>query len=96
MVLDLLMPEMNGFELYTYLTGSKGTQPMTVVAVSEDSITDGDVQLLKMLGVADVLPRDDKLRKRLRTIAHQQFRQHRASLVPDADGRDSRPPMSRR
>jgi len=96
LILDLLMPEMNGFELYTYLTGSKGTQPMTVVAISEDSISDGDVQLLKMLGVAEVLSRDDKLRKRLRTISHQQFRQHRASLMPDADPRYSVPPISHR
>jgi serine/threonine protein kinase len=96
LILDLLMPEMNGFELYTYLTGSKGTQPMTVVAISEDSISDGDVQLLKMLGVADVLPRDDKLRKRLRTISHEQFRQHRASLMPEGDPRYSVPPVSRR
>lgn len=67
MVLDLIMPEMGGIELYMYLRGERIAEQCNIVAVSVDA-DPGDVQLLYELGVAHFLPKDNALQEQLKSI----------------------------
>jgi serine/threonine-protein kinase len=70
LILDLMMPEMNGIELYTYLRGERLAEHATIVAVSAGA-RPADVELLYELGVAYFVPKDAQLRARITEIAKQ-------------------------
>ncbi len=67
LVLDLMMPEMNGVELFMYLRGARLCEDVTVVAVSAGA-SEADLQLLHELGVAYFVPKGPELRRRLVAI----------------------------
>ncbi len=73
MVLDLIMPEMGGIELFMYLRGERLAEQCNIVAVSVDA-EPGDVQLLYELGVAHFLPKDGALQERLKAIVAEYVR----------------------
>lgn len=65
--LDLMMPKMSGFELFTYLRGVHLVDASTVVAMSAaGSMT--DIELMLELGVHDFIPKGVHLRQRVMKI----------------------------
>jgi eukaryotic-like serine/threonine-protein kinase len=65
--LDLMMPKMSGFELFTYLRGVHLVDASTVVAMSAGgSMT--DIELMLELGVHDFIPKGAHLRQRVMKI----------------------------
>jgi serine/threonine-protein kinase len=70
LVMDLMMPEMNGIELYMYLRGERLAEHTTIVAVSAGA-RPADVELLYELGVAHFVPKGTELRPRITEIAKQ-------------------------
>ncbi len=67
LVLDLMMPEMSGVELFMYLRGAKLCEDVTVIAVSAGA-SEADLQLLHELGVSYFVPKGPDLRRRLVSI----------------------------
>jgi serine/threonine-protein kinase len=65
--LDLMMPRMNGFELFTYLRGVGLVDASRVVAMSAGGTMD-DIQLILELGAHDFIPKDGKLRERVQSV----------------------------
>ena len=80
MIFDLMMPEMNGIELYMYLRGERLAEHCTIVAVSAGA-SPGDVELLYELGVAHFVPKGPELRPRITEIARELY-----ALVEAATG----------
>ncbi|HEX7602149.1 MAG TPA: protein kinase [Polyangiaceae bacterium] len=72
MIFDLMMPEMNGIELYMYLRGERLAEHCTIVAVSAGA-SPGDVELLYELGVAHFIPKGPELRPRITDIARELY-----------------------
>ena len=72
MIIDLMMPEMNGVELYMYLRGERLAEHCTIVAVSAGA-RPGDVELLYELGVAHFVAKGPELRPRLTEIARELY-----------------------
>ena len=66
--LDLMMPKMSGFELFTYLRGVHLVDASTVVAMSAGGSAT-DVQLMLELGAHDFIPKGPELRSRVTKIA---------------------------
>jgi PleD family two-component response regulator len=66
--LDLMMPKMSGFELFTYLRGVHLVDASTVVAMSAGGSAT-DVQLMLELGAHDFIPKGPELRGRVTRIA---------------------------
>ncbi|MBX3229388.1 MAG: protein kinase [Labilithrix sp.] len=65
--LDLNMPRMSGFELFTYLRGANLVEASTVVAMSAGGST-SDVGLMLELGAQDFIPKGPELRGRVTRI----------------------------
>ena len=65
--LDLMMPTMSGFELFTYLRGVHLVEASTVVAMSAGGSAT-DVQLMLELGAHDFIPKGPELRSRVTKI----------------------------
>lgn len=65
--LDLMMPRMNGFELFTYLRGVGLVDAARVVAMSAGGTMD-DIQLILELGAHDFIPKDGKMRERVQGV----------------------------
>lgn len=65
--LDLNMPRMSGFELFTYLRGAKLVESSTVVAMSAGG-SPTDVGLMLELGAQDFIPKGPELRGRVTRI----------------------------
>jgi serine/threonine-protein kinase len=65
--LDLMMPRMSGFELFTYLRGVHLVDASTVVAMSAGGSAT-DVQLMLELGAHDFIPKGPELRARVTRI----------------------------
>ncbi len=70
MITDLMMPGMNGIELYMYLRGEKLAEHSTIVAVSA-AARDADVELLYELGVTQFITKGPELRPRITQIARE-------------------------
>jgi eukaryotic-like serine/threonine-protein kinase len=68
MLLDLMMPGMTGFELFTYLRGAGLLEHCPIVAVSAGT-PEEDVSLLLELGVRAFVQKDGSTRKQVREIA---------------------------
>ena len=67
MLLDLMMPEMSGVELFMYLRGARLCEDCTVVAVSAGA-SDADIQLLHDLGVSYFISKGPDLRHRIGSV----------------------------
>jgi serine/threonine-protein kinase len=65
--LDLMMPKMSGFELFTYLRGVHLVDASTVVAMSAGGSAT-DVALMLDLGAHDFIPKGTELRARVTKI----------------------------
>lgn len=65
--LDLNMPRMSGFELFTYLRGANLVEASTVVAMSAGG-SPTDVGLMLELGAQDFIPKGPELRGRVTRI----------------------------
>jgi CheY-like chemotaxis protein len=65
--LDLMMPKMSGFELFTYLRGVHLVDASTVVAMSAGG-AQTDIALMLELGVHDFIPKGSELRQRVQKI----------------------------
>jgi serine/threonine-protein kinase len=65
--LDLNMPKMSGFELFTYLRGVNLVEASTVVAMSAGG-TPTDIGLMLELGAQDFIPKGPELRGRVTRI----------------------------
>jgi serine/threonine-protein kinase len=65
--LDLMMPKMSGFELFTYLRGVHLVDASTVVAMSAGG-SPTDVQLMLELGAHDFIPKGPELRGRVTRV----------------------------
>jgi serine/threonine-protein kinase len=65
--LDLMMPKMSGFELFTYLRGVHLVDASTVVAMSAGG-SKTDVALMLELGAHDFIPKGPELRGRVTRI----------------------------
>jgi serine/threonine-protein kinase len=65
--LDLNMPKMSGFELFTYLRGVHLVDASTVVAMSAGG-SPTDVELMLELGAQDFIPKGPELRGRVTRI----------------------------
>lgn len=65
--LDLMMPKMSGFELFTYLRGVHLVDASTVVAMSAGGSA-MDVQLMLELGAHDFIPKGPELRERVTRV----------------------------
>lgn len=65
--LDLMMPKMSGFELFTYLRGVRLVDASTVVAMSAGG-SPTDVELMLELGAHDFIPKGPELRARVRRV----------------------------
>jgi serine/threonine-protein kinase len=65
--LDLNMPKMSGFELFTYLRGVRLVDASTVVAMSAGG-TATDVGLMLELGAQDFIPKGPELRSSVKRI----------------------------
>lgn len=65
--LDLMMPKMSGFELFTYLRGVHLVDASTVVAMSAGGSAT-DVQLMLELGAHDFIPKGPELRGRVARV----------------------------
>lgn len=52
-LLDLMMPRMNGFQVFTYLRGNAATRHVPVIVVSALSL--GQEDMLKLPGVTEVV-----------------------------------------
>jgi serine/threonine-protein kinase len=65
--LDLMMPRMSGFELFTYLRGVHLVDASTVVAMSAGGSAT-DVQLMLELGAHDFIPKGPELRARVTRV----------------------------
>jgi serine/threonine-protein kinase len=65
--LDLMMPRMSGFELFTYLRGVHLVDASTVVAMSAGG-SKTDVALMLELGAHDFIPKGPELRGRVTKI----------------------------
>jgi serine/threonine-protein kinase len=65
--LDLNMPKMSGFELFTYLRGVRLVDASTVVAMSAGG-SPTDVGLMLELGAQDFIPKGPELRGRVTRI----------------------------
>jgi serine/threonine-protein kinase len=65
--LDLMMPRMSGFELFTYLRGVHLVDASTVVAMSAGGSAT-DVALMLELGAHDFIPKGTELRARVTKI----------------------------
>jgi serine/threonine-protein kinase len=70
MVLDLIMPEMGGIELFMYLRGERIAEQCNIVAVSVDADA-SDIALLYELGIAHFLPKDNALQEKLKAIVRE-------------------------
>lgn len=72
--LDLMMPKMSGFELFTYLRGVGLVDASAVVAMSAGgSMT--DVELMLELGAHDFIPKGPELRSRVAKVVSGLVRQ---------------------
>ena len=78
LVFDLMMPEMNGVELFMYLRGTHLADDTTFIAVSA-AASAADIGVLEMLGVAHFIKKDGNLRSYLTTVVHEIARSARAS-----------------
>jgi DNA-binding response OmpR family regulator len=67
--LDLNMPKMSGFELFTYLRGARLVDASTVVAMSAGG-SPTDVELMLELGAQDFIPKGPELRGRVTRIVN--------------------------
>jgi serine/threonine-protein kinase len=67
--LDLMMPKMSGFELFTYLRGVHLVDASTVVAMSAGG-SKTDVALMLELGAHDFIPKGPELRGRVTRIVN--------------------------
>jgi serine/threonine-protein kinase len=67
--LDLNMPRMSGFELFTYLRGVRLVDASTVVAMSAGG-TPTDVGLMLELGAQDFIPKGPELRGRVTRVVN--------------------------
>lgn len=76
--LDLNMPKMSGFELFTYLRGVRLVDASTVVAMSAGG-SPTDVGLMLELGAQDFIPKGPELRGRVTRIV--------SSLASAKDGK---------
>jgi serine/threonine-protein kinase len=85
--LDLMMPKMSGFELFTYLRGVHLVDASTVVAMSAGG-SPTDVQLMLELGAHDFIPKGPELRSRVTRIV--------GMLEKGAEAATPSPPASRR
>lgn len=65
--LDLMMPKMSGFELFTYLRGVHLVDASTVVAMSAGG-SPTDVHLMLELGAHDFIPKGPELRGRVTRV----------------------------
>lgn len=65
--LDLMMPKVNGLELFTYLRGVRLVDASTVVAMSAGGSAE-DVSLMLELGAHDFIPKGPELRGRVTRI----------------------------
>jgi serine/threonine-protein kinase len=65
--LDLNMPRMSGFELFTYLRGARLVESSTVVAMSAGG-SPTDIELMLELGAQDFIPKGPELRARVARI----------------------------
>jgi serine/threonine-protein kinase len=65
--LDLNMPRMSGFELFTYLRGARLVESSTVVAMSAGG-SPTDIELMLELGAQDFIPKGPELRARVTRI----------------------------
>ncbi len=65
--LDLNMPKMSGFELFTYLRGVNLVDASTVVAMSAGG-SPMDIELMLELGAQDFIPKGPELRPRVTRI----------------------------
>ncbi|MBX3205865.1 MAG: protein kinase [Labilithrix sp.] len=83
--LDLNMPRMSGFELFTYLRGVHLVDASTVVAMSAGG-SPTDVGLMLELGAQDFIPKGPELRGRVTRIV---------SMLVSAKERDKDNPASR-
>lgn len=72
--LDLHMPKMSGFELFTYLRGVNLVDASAVVAMSAGGSTT-DVELMLELGAHDFIPKGPELRARIAKIVDGLTRQ---------------------
>ncbi|MBX3206942.1 MAG: protein kinase [Labilithrix sp.] len=96
MVIDLMMPGMTGFELFTYLRGAGLVDNCNVVAVSAAAPND-DVSLLLDLGVAAFIQKGANTRKEIREIARAYAAERSASAqVSRAPASSSRRPSVKR
>lgn len=73
--LDLMMPMMSGFELFTYLRGVHLVDASTVVAMSAGGSAT-DVQLMLELGAHDFIHKGPELRGRVTRIASMLAKTH--------------------
>ncbi|MBX3258762.1 MAG: protein kinase [Labilithrix sp.] len=78
MFMDLMMPRMTGFELFTYLRGAGLVEHCSVVAMSAATPTD-DVSLLLDLGVAAFVQKGVNTRREVREIARAYAAERSAS-----------------
>ncbi|MBL8609988.1 MAG: protein kinase [Myxococcales bacterium] len=78
LVFDLMMPEMNGIELFMYLRGTHLAEDTTFIAVSA-AATEADIGVLQMLGVAHFIKKDGNLRSQFTAVVHEIARSARGS-----------------
>jgi serine/threonine-protein kinase len=81
--LDLNMPKMSGFELFTYLRGVHLVDASTVVAMSAGG-SPTDVGLMLELGAQDFIPKGPELRGRVTRIVSM-LAKERPSMVANAN-----------
>ncbi len=91
MLLDLMMPDMSGVELFMYLRGARLCDDCTVVAVSAGA-SDADLTLLHELGVSYFVAKGPDLRPRLTAIVRGVTGAQKSAKPPSSS---SRPPVSR-
>jgi serine/threonine-protein kinase len=82
--LDLHMPKMSGFELFTYLRGARLVDASTVVAMSAGG-SSTDVGLMLELGAHDFIPKGPELRGRVARVV--------STLNGTKDAKDGARPM---
>jgi serine/threonine-protein kinase len=80
-ILDLMMPEMNGVELYMVLRGERIAERCTVIAVSAGA-RDADVELLYELGVSHFVAKGPEMRKRVSEITKEVYGLVSPSALP--------------
>lgn len=87
--LDLNLPKMSGFELFTYLRGVHLVDASTVVAMSAGS-SPTDVGLMLDLGAQDFILKGPELRARVTRIVSMLANKPRDTPAPNRD-KDARP-----